>query len=137
MIAFLKWIQIALRICIAAIFVKGILWKLFPVPEVIYIFEKINWEPEGRYLSIIPELVAIYFIFQNKYSWIGSILCLLWSVITLYFNIMYLGTDVLYLGSMLFITTYITIICSAILVMFDFIRWYQKIQRDHPKIINN
>jgi|GEM_PF-4054471 len=133
MFALLKWVQIALRLCIVALFLKSILWKIFPIPPVIYIFEKLNMEPEGRYLSIIPEALAILLLFQNKFSWIGSIMCLLWSVITLYFNIAWLGNDVLPYGATLFIVTYITLITSAILVLFDFVRWYQIISLDSQK----
>ncbi|WP_420317420.1 DoxX family protein [Ekhidna sp.] len=104
------------RLIVAIILAQTLPFKFSGAEESVWIFERIGWEPWGRYLIASIESVATIFLLTNYYI-IGSIISL--SIISAanFLHFTKLGFIVNDDGGSLFIMSIIVIFCSLWIVV--------------------
>ena len=105
----LSWI---LQVTSALIMLQTLFFKFSASEESLYIFTKLNMEPEGRIGTGIVELISSLFLLIPSSCWLGAVIaaCLMSGAI--YFHLTSLGLEIMDDGGYLFILACIVFLSS-------------------------
>jgi uncharacterized membrane protein YphA (DoxX/SURF4 family) len=109
----------ACRIIAAVIMLQTLYFKFTGSRESVYIFTKVNMEPDGRYATGIAELVASILILIPKTSLLGALLALVIMIGAIASHILILGIEVMNDGGQLFIYAIIVALASLYVILYS------------------
>lgn len=111
-----KQISFILRLLVAIILIQTLRFKFTAHPDSVYIFSKVNLEPNGRIIIGVFELVAGILLLIPKTIYIGALLTLGIIGGAIVMHITKLGIIVNNDGGVLFGTAIITFIITLIIL---------------------
>jgi len=115
-----KLIPLLLRIIVAIVLTKTLVFKVIAHPDCVFIFSKIGLEPYGRIITGITEGIAgILLLFPKKTVWIGATLTLGVIGSAIMIHLTRLGIEVNNDNGLLFISAIITFVLSAVILWIE------------------
>lgn len=108
------YIERAISILVAILFLKTLYFKFTGVPESVYIFSKLELESFGRFGAGIAELITSLLLLFRKTSLYGAVLGIGIISFAIILHIFYSGTEVLNDSGLLVALTFLIFTCCAV-----------------------
>ena len=108
------YIERAISILAAVLFLQTLYFKFTGAPESIFIFGKLGLEPFGRFGTGIVELITSILLLFRKTSLYGAILGIGIISFAIILHVFYIGTEILNDNCLLFFLALLIFICCAV-----------------------
>lgn len=105
-----------LKLVIAIVLLQTLYFKFTADPQVVYVFEQLDIEPDGRIFSGILEALGGLLLFFRKTRLLGAFLTMCMMLIAIVSHFCFLGFEVLNDNGLMFFLALITFICSFALI---------------------